>query len=104
MKQQKKNMEMQYMKSRKITVVVLILGGTRLYIPVSNIPFITRGGHGTAGSSGNSSMFIQNANDGRGGSSNFFRPTIAVIDEKPSENIVINADVTTPRNTTFTGI
>lgn len=32
-----------------------------------------------------------------------FRPTIAVIDEKPSENIVINADVTTPRNTTFTG-
>ena len=32
-----------------------------------------------------------------------FRPTIAVIDEKPSENIVISADVTTPRNTIVTG-
>ena len=33
----------------------------------------------------------------------YFRPTIAVIDKYPSENIQITADVTTPRNTSFTG-
>ena len=32
-----------------------------------------------------------------------FRPTIAVIDEHPTENITITSDVTTPRNTSFTG-
>ena len=31
------------------------------------------------------------------------RPVIVVIDENPSENIQITADVTTPRNTSFTG-
>ena len=65
-------------------------------MPHSNYPFF---GKGKSGSNG--SMFSMSELSGTTGS-NSFRPTIAVIDEKPSENIVINADVTTPRNTIVT--
>ena len=54
-------------------------------------------GHNSCG------IYELNSDNGRASTSYSFRPTIAVIDENPTANIEITADVTTPRNTSFTG-
>ena len=65
-------------------------------VPNTQYPFMVRGYY-------NYGIFGVNISGGAKYSTFTFRPTIAVIDENPSENIQITADVTTPRNTSFTG-
>ena len=65
-------------------------------MPNNSLPFFIRGYY-------NYGIFGVYDYSGSASTSNTFRPTIAVIDEYPSENIQIKADVTMPRNTSFTG-